>query len=294
MSAVQLVDFFPPPRTDAPWTRATVEESTDNGQTWHALVVNVALDPLDADPAHPQARGFSFLAADPPGLYRVTFFDDWGGSATTPPVSAPHVDVEADFTLLRWLRGLLDDVPAWVTERFTGDGVTKEFTLSRVPVTDTIAWVDGGEVVEDADYERAHKTMMFFAPPPDGKQVMVTYQASTFSDAELNFYLSQAAKQYVEDRHKVYRAAVYAIESSLVSAAQTPSFGAGQEQVDMQGVFSRLSDLRSLFLQWITDDDEATPAFELVDVIFDSIDPGFPGGFEPNDVISYPITIGPS
>jgi hypothetical protein len=59
----------------------------------------------------------------------------------------------------------------------------------------------------------------------------------------------------------------------------------------MVSVYERLLQLRTSFVEWLTADVEESGVLQIVDVIFDTLDPGFPGGYDPEDVISYPLRI---
>lgn len=79
MPFVNLVGYRPSPRYDAlAWDRARFEEGPDGPTPPAGAGADLGtqvLNPLDADPAKPQARNFTILnASAPPRWYRVIFF----------------------------------------------------------------------------------------------------------------------------------------------------------------------------------------------------------------------------
>jgi hypothetical protein len=76
LTVVSFKDFEPTPRYDGiPWTKVLIDES-ENGVDGWTLIDTIVLNPVDADPAHPQARSFTTEEATLiNGWYRVTFGD---------------------------------------------------------------------------------------------------------------------------------------------------------------------------------------------------------------------------
>jgi len=90
---VSFEDYTPPARfDDIPWSDVVVEESdtsTLSDATIWTEIDDIALSPLDVDPATPQTRSFTTAqASDTPDLwYRVTFKDGGGNvSLTSTPI----------------------------------------------------------------------------------------------------------------------------------------------------------------------------------------------------------------
>jgi hypothetical protein len=184
-------------------------------------------------------------------------------------------------TQLEWLRKLLEDEVQQEAELATADGAETDFFVQNPPIaagSDTVL-LEGLAQVRGVNYTvRDSKAISFAAPPANQMSVLITYERQNFLDAELLGYLEQAGKEYIEDRHIVYRAAIFAIDSLLMGAATSLRFGAGAEDFDLPSVFARLLELRRMFIEWLAEEAEA-PAFQLVDTVFDSRDPEFPGGW---------------
>lgn len=73
---VTFEDYLPAARFDAiPWTKVQVEESIAFDGAY-AQIDEIALSPIDADPAHPQSRSFTTANGTAVGYwYRVIFAD---------------------------------------------------------------------------------------------------------------------------------------------------------------------------------------------------------------------------
>jgi len=86
---ISFVHYTPAPRYDGvAWTAAEIQEATAAlGATWTTIDTHT-LSPVDADPAHPQARDFTTDdASDTLGLwYRIVWLDASGAFSPTFPV----------------------------------------------------------------------------------------------------------------------------------------------------------------------------------------------------------------
>jgi hypothetical protein len=102
---------------------------------------------------------------------------------------------------------------------------------------------------------------------------------TTWDDAELGHYLLQAAETWTADRHIVYQAVVYAIDSIMMGAATALNFGAGQENFDMVSVWQRLQQWREMIVQWL-ETEAAQPALVIQDLVFNTDDPEYPGNWD--------------
>lgn len=88
---VTLEDYEPPARYDAtPWTRVRFEEAPASAGPW-TQIADVALSPVDSNPAQPQSRNLTTNAATlAAGWYRVIFADAASNvSAPSEPVDSP-------------------------------------------------------------------------------------------------------------------------------------------------------------------------------------------------------------
>lgn len=201
-----------------------------------------------------------------------------------------------DATATAWARNLLDDVPSVEFETATAEATDVQFYVNKGPMLAAptpIVTVDGVAQTEGVQYEipPERDRFVFNSPPGADKNLTFRYSREMWGDAELAIYQTEAEKQYTETRHIAYRTAIYGIDSVLVSAAKALNFGSGQEEFDMVSVWERLQALRTLWVEWLTQDVEESGVITIVDVIFDSMDPGFPGGYDPEDVISYPLRV---
>lgn len=88
MSVITLIGAKPSPRADQPWTQARIEQAPTVDGSWTAIDT-LALDPLDSDPLHPQARTLTSENATSDGAYyRVVFLDaDGDEDQATDPVA---------------------------------------------------------------------------------------------------------------------------------------------------------------------------------------------------------------
>lgn len=88
MTVITLSRYTPLPRDDGhPWTTARIQEAAAETGPW-TQIDQIALAPLDADPANPATRDLTTsLATLAEGWYRIIWADAAGGtSSPTPPV----------------------------------------------------------------------------------------------------------------------------------------------------------------------------------------------------------------
>jgi hypothetical protein len=80
MTVVTFLDVTPPERADGnPWTKAFIQEASVRIGPYNELPV-IVLNPVDADPTHPQNRDLTTSAATlQNGWYRLVFEDAAGG-----------------------------------------------------------------------------------------------------------------------------------------------------------------------------------------------------------------------
>jgi hypothetical protein len=190
--------------------------------------------------------------------------------------------------VLSWLRTLIEDLPVIARDTAAADGATTAFFVKNAPMSASPApmvAINGVSKAEGVDYAvtAERSGIVFPVAPVADAQVTVVYGRQTFDDAELQWYIGQAQTEWTLDRHVVYRAAIYVIDSMLMGMATAMHFGAGAEDFDLPSVYQRLTQLRALWttaLEGFMDE----PTIQIVDVIFPSRDPTYPGGFYGDDL----------
>jgi hypothetical protein len=81
-----LEGFTPGARSDeTPWTQARIEEASSHAGPWSPLAT-FDIDPLDADPKHPQERDFQTTTPNGRGWYRIVWLDADGNRQDTPAI----------------------------------------------------------------------------------------------------------------------------------------------------------------------------------------------------------------
>lgn len=93
-----FLGFAPPPRYEEaadPFTEVLIEEAQSSAGEF-LVIETVELDPVDTDPANPQARDFTTDAAtQDPGFYRLTWKDAGGQTFTGGIIRFPSLPVWA-------------------------------------------------------------------------------------------------------------------------------------------------------------------------------------------------------
>lgn len=91
-----LFGYIPPERFDSiPWTSARIQQSsTEDGS--YTLVEEIALNPVDVDPANPLARSFTTELATAGDFYRLIWVDG-DGTLSNPTQPVQLVDDPSEF-----------------------------------------------------------------------------------------------------------------------------------------------------------------------------------------------------
>lgn len=105
---VTFEDYVPAARFDSlPWTKVLIEEAAVFAGPY-TQIDNIALSPVDADPAHPAARSFTTANGTAPGYWYRVIFADASNSTLEPsyPVlnlasAAPYATVEELAAILK-------------------------------------------------------------------------------------------------------------------------------------------------------------------------------------------------
>lgn len=208
-------------------------------------------------------------------------------SATTPAVGPVNVAPVAPATpttgqvnalQLLWLRRLLDDMGSLEVDQMTASGSQTEFFVRAAPINTngSVAVQLAGETLDlGSDYVIGPEgdSIILDDPPALGTSVTVRYTRQTWADDELNLYLTQAATEYVADRHIVYKAGVYAIDTLLAGTATAMDFGEGQQYFRFSGMFDALTSLRTIWQAWLAENAQQGQ-LSIVDWTFDSLQPG--------------------
>lgn len=229
----------------------------------------------------PSAAGQYSIMWDPGSVAPETVaLEDLFVTNSAPVVAIPTPpDPPATYTVLDWLRRILEDVPRIESDSGAGDGVRTDFFVSNPPITNQLAVAIDGTYVLDSTYTLIDvRGIRFNTAPADGTTVRLEYTTSTWPDGELGYYIEQAQKDWNEDRDVVYQAAYYAIDTLLVGLAASLEFGAGAEQFNLPGVFERLRTLQQMFLERLQAAEDR-PSLEILEVLHPSRDPGYPGGY---------------
>lgn len=198
----------------------------------------------------------------------------------TPLPVAPALPTTGDVNALQlfWLRKLLDDTGSLELEHMTASGQQTEFFVRAAPINTggpLAVQVAGQTMTQGADYTVGPESdsIILTDAPPLGSSVTIRYTRQTWPDTELTMYLSQAATEYFADRHIVYKAGVYAIDTLMSGAATAMDFGEGQQYFRFSGTFDALSTLRSIWQAWV-EDNAQHGQLSIVDWTFDSLQPG--------------------
>jgi hypothetical protein len=176
---------------------------------------------------------------------------------------------------LTWIRALIDDRGNPEVEISNANGTQTEFFVAAPPISTATVTVNGAPLTPGTDYTipPTNDEVILTTPPAINSQVVVRYVRQTFSDDELNGYLDSAGQDFVKDRHIVYQAAIWAVDTLLSGTATAFDFGAGQESFQFSGVFSRLIQLREMWELWLQDNIEEG-VLEIAHMHVDSIEPG--------------------
>jgi len=148
-----------------------------------------------------------------------------------------------------WVRNLLEDLPSEEVESSTTDGATSTFYVGNPPINPTslvVVSVDGTARVQGTDYTvQGSNRIAFVNPPPVGANVVIQYTRVTFSDSDLDHFLTEAGREFSELRPRVYRAALLASNALLYGASTALDFGAGAERFEVTTIFDRMSRFRA-------------------------------------------------
>jgi hypothetical protein len=220
-----------------------------------------------------------------PGGYLV-FWDEGTVTPQTsfgePLVVAPGVALVSDPKLL-WLRRMCDDLAVTEADIIQAPGVSTEFFVTSPPIVQMpMVSLAGIPMFSPGDFSWTSYSIIFTVAPPAGQMITVRYSRTTFDDVELESYITAAQEEYIADRHVVYKAAIYAIDTLLTGFASALDFGSGQESFSLSSVFTRLNLLRSTWETWL--ERNAENGLEVFSMYFDSQDPTFPGSFDPNQL----------
>ena len=207
-------------------------------------------------------------------------------SATSPsvgpinplPVATPPTPGQISALQLLWLRRLLDDMGSLEVERMTASGNQTEFFVRAAPINSAgqlAVQVAGQTMTQGTDYQLAPEgdSIILTDTPPLGASVMVRYTRQTWADDELSLYLSQAALEYTADRHIVYQAGIYAIDTLMSGTATAMDFGEGQQYFRFSGMLEALTSLRAGWQDWL-ERNAQYGQLSIVDWTFDSLQPG--------------------
>lgn len=169
-------------------------------------------------------------------------------------------------TDLEWLRKLIEDEPRMEVETAAASGTERDFFVANPPiVTGSVAVAVNGLTLAETEFSVVdNRIIRLVTVPALDAQVTIEYSHQTFSDRELEHYLTQAKLEFADQRYYVYRAAMYAIDTLMVGLATALDFGAGAETFNMSSVHARLSQMRASYAQHLTEGDDR-PAFQLID-----------------------------
>lgn len=177
-------------------------------------------------------------------------------------------------TDIQWLRKLVEDEPVEESEISTADGVESDFFVSNPPISVGTEAVKVNGAATTAYTVVQQRAVSFVSPPPANAQVLIRYTRQTFTDDELDHYLGIAGGEWTSQAGRVYRAAVYAIDSLMAGAATALDFGAGAESFSMTSVWARLQQLRQMYVASLESlEVSEAGGFQLVDVV---VDDGWP------------------
>jgi hypothetical protein len=177
-------------------------------------------------------------------------------------------------TQLQWLRNILDDNGSPEVEVSTATGEQVEFFVAAPPISSVSVYVNS-VVVSPSAYTvpDTNDEVIFNTPPAFEDTVTIRYTRQTWPDAELNNYIAEAQSEYTKDRHVVYRAAIFAIDTLQLGMRLAFDFGAGDENYSFSRTAEGVAQLRDDLEKWLIAN--AEEGVLLIDQIrFDSIEPG--------------------
>ncbi len=94
---VSFDDYTPAPRFDGlPWTDVRIEEGTTSTGPW-TQIDDIALSPLDPDPANPVARSFTTPNGTAPDLWYRVIFADAAMDTSLPSPAIPNLSSSAPY-----------------------------------------------------------------------------------------------------------------------------------------------------------------------------------------------------
>lgn len=191
-------------------------------------------------------------------------------------------------TDLQWLRKLIEDELTTENESSAASGAETTFFVGNPPIIGTpTVGVNGVPKQNPADWTNTSRYVVFGTAPAANATVTIQYDRQSFTDDELNHYLTQAQLDFDDQRLYVYQAAVYAIDSMLLGASTALNFGAGAENYDMVSVWNRLTKLREMYMTYISDAASNDPVLVIQDMeftkgIYDHDSIQFPYGYDPD------------
>lgn len=198
----------------------------------------------------------------------------------------------------QWLRRLLEDTPVTESELATADGKQLVFAVSNPPmISGTIIVALNGKVLtEKTEYTVDPSSSKIVFPvgkaPAEDASVEIQYNRQTWGDEELELYLQQANKEWYAQRHVVYQAFIYAVESVMFGTAVGLSFGSGDEKFDIPSVYSRLTQRVDKVRAWL-EQQKDEPWLVVQDLVFDVEDPAYPDDWQNFGSLSNPDLMPP-
>lgn len=200
------------------------------------------------------------------------------------PLYPPEPEVSAAVALV-WVRRLLEDNPVTESELATADGKQLVFAVSNPPmISGTISvGVNGKVLTEKTEYtvDPSFSKIVFEVgkAPAEDASVEIQYNRQTWGDEELELYLAQANQEWYAQRHVVYQAFIYAVESIMFGTAVGLSFGSGDEKFDIPSVYTRLTQRVDKVRAWL-EQQKDEPFLVVQDLVFDVEDPTYPDDWE--------------
>lgn len=195
-----------------------------------------------------------------------------------------------------WLRKLLEDPVAYQQELVSATGTQLVFLVRNPPIvkgTDKV-YVNGLAKVNGTDYTIEEGRKIVFKAPAPGldEEIQIEYGHQTWEDEELELYLEQANKEWYQERHVVYQAFIYAVESIMFGLATGLNFGSGDEKFDIASVYTRLTERVDKVRAWL-EQQKDEPYLTIFDMVFDVDDPEYPGDWENFGSLTNPDLIPP-
>jgi hypothetical protein len=207
---VSFKEYTPVPRFDGvPWTIITVEESPGKVGPW-TLIESIAVDPVDADPQHPQPRSFTTNGATlEDGWYRVSFLDVNGNTLVIDP---PIHNIPPDG--IQYLPSLSEVGKVNLGRTYNDVGIkTGTFTETTNPTAEQVQ-----SIIRDAadDVRRQIGTVIPDDLVDDARRVVAVRAAMII---ELSLFASEVATQrspYQQIRD-MYKELISSLQSAVAA-----------------------------------------------------------------------------